>query len=65
MFMHYWIYRHMDKQKMEIKENGNGNWKLKTEIKTQLLHCCIPRMLLAPRHPVLSSLPVCYQLLCN
>ena len=51
MFMYYWIYGHMDKQEMEIIETGNGNWKLKTEIKTQSLRCCSPRMLLAPRHP--------------
>ena len=36
---------------METIETGNGNWKLKTEIKTQPLRCCSPRMLLAPRHP--------------
>ena len=53
MFMYYWIYGHMDKQEMAIieLEMETGNWKLKTEIKAQLLHCCSPRMLLAPRHP--------------
>ena len=40
---------HMEKQETEIKrklememETGNGNRKLKTEMETQLLHCCSP-----------------------
>ena len=38
---------HMEKQETEIKrklemETGNGNWKLKTEMETQLFHCCSP-----------------------
>ena len=37
----------MEKQETEIKqklemETGNGNRKLKTEMETQLLHCCSP-----------------------
>ena len=66
----------MEKQEMEMKwklEMETGNWKLETELETEMetqpFSCCSPRevrvvLAFLPGSPELSSPPVFHDLLC-